>query len=269
VTFVPQISFKQESQNTSSMSYYQLPKITGSQLRQLAEILWCCIPCNECKESKACADTSCLSKRLKRLGPFFWQYEEVTATYQPEVLPGRQVFLRSHEDLFSVIKELKSNPDVRRADLTRNTVAGEPLEFAAEDRDHAIYLAVRVMFMIGCSTGHSGLGSLEGGPFQVVWPKEITFTQFFSNIFPETDHPALNDETVVSSYGMKTALTARKLQKRARLSFRPTNDLRRHLAINHKNNSVEIFHHTAFLKEHLRLTKGKPRDLSISESLKL
>ena len=32
---------------------------------------------------------------------------------------------------------------------------------------------------------------------------------------------------------------------------------------------VDIFHHTAFLKEHLRLTKNKPLNMTVRDSLNL
>jgi hypothetical protein len=68
---------------------------------------------------------------------------------------------------------------------------------------------------------------------------------------------------------MRSALTAKKLKKRAGLSFRPTNDLRSHLKLDRRKGVVEIYHYTAFLKEHLRITKGEKGDLTISDSLKL
>jgi hypothetical protein len=61
---------------------------------------------------------------------------------------------------------------------------------------------------------------------------------------------------------------ARKLKKHAGLSFRPTDDLRIHLKLNQRTGVVEIFHHTAFLKEHLKLTRESPKDISMVDTLK-
>jgi len=68
---------------------------------------------------------------------------------------------------------------------------------------------------------------------------------------------------------MKATLTAKKLKKRANLKFKPTDDLRNHLKLNNKTREVELYHHTAFLKEHIRLTKDQPRNLSVLDYLRL
>ena len=101
------------------------------------------------------------------------------------------------------------------------------------------------------------------------WKNDATFSQFVTSIFPITDHPSLNDGDTTSSTDVKVALMARKLKKRAGLDFRPTDDLRSHLQLDRKSGSVEIYHHTAFLKEQLRLTKDAPKDVSVSDSLRL
>lgn len=84
-----------------------------------------------------------------------------------------------------------------------------------------------------------------------------------------SDYPSLNDVDTESPLNMKASLTAKKLKKRAGLKFRPTDDLRSHLKLDRKNGVVEIYHHTAFLKEHLRLTKDRPYNLSVTEFLKM
>ena len=82
-------------------------------------------------------------------------------------------------------------------------------------------------------------------------------------------HDSLSEDDTKSSMDVKAALMARKLKKRAGLRFRPTDDLRSHLQLDRKSGSVDIYHHTAFLKEHLRLTKDAPKDMSVSDSLRL
>jgi hypothetical protein len=105
------------------------------------------------------------------------------------------------------------------------------------NRDRSINLAVRVMVMVNCSAHHQSSGLLEQGPYQVPWRSDVSFSQFIADIFPVTDHPSLNDDGTGSSFGTKTALTARKLKKRAGLKFRPTNDLRRHLMLDQRMTS--------------------------------
>jgi hypothetical protein len=68
---------------------------------------------------------------------------------------------------------------------------------------------------------------------------------------------------------MRRALKAKKLQKHAGLQFRSTDDLRSHLKLDDALGVVDLFHHTAFLKEHLRLTKDKPLNMTVGDSLRL
>jgi len=76
-------------------------------------------------------------------------------------------------------------------------------------------------------------------------------------------------EKGVDKVDIKGALLAKRLKKHARLTFQPTDDLRCHLRLNTKNGVLELYHHAAFLKEHLRLTKDEPENLSLEGSLRL
>lgn len=176
----------------------------------------------------------------------------------------------THDDLFDVIKYLKQEPDITRSHFAIRFLENRPdrLPPPFADRERAINLAVKVMTMINCSAQRQSSGLLEHGAFQIPWRPDITFTQYILDIFPKTEHPSFNDEDLKFQQHMKTSLMARKLRKRIGLRFQPTDDLRAHLKLNRKSNVVEIYHHTAFLKEHLRLTRDTP-GLSTSESLKL
>jgi hypothetical protein len=181
--------------------------------------------------------------------------------------------LQSQDDLFEVIKGIRSMPDHPREQLAQNVFGNRikrSKQPSSEDMERAIDLAVRVMTMVNCSAQRLSPGLLEHGAFQIRWPSDVTLSQFIANAFPMTDHPSLNDEEGIAvGQGLKSALTANKLRKQARLTFRPTDDLRSHLRLDRKLHVVEIFHHTAFLKEHLRLTKDRARTTSVTEHLKL
>jgi hypothetical protein len=202
---------------------------------------------------------------------FFDYYKDIAASYEPELSRDSQAALRSHKELFDVILALKADPDLTRAQLIQKlfTVQARRGLITVVDQEHAINLAVRVMLMVNCSAQRQLSGLLEHGGHQVRWHSDVTFTQFVEDIFPMTDRPGLNEDAVGSSLDMRSVLTAKKLKKRAGLRFRPTDDLRSHLKLDRKNGIVEIYHHTAFLKEHLRITKNEARKLSVSESLRL
>lgn len=197
-------------------------------------------------------------QRSTVLGRFFQFYKEVTASYEADVKMGRQPGLRSHEDLMKIIEELKSNPEVTRDALLEKLFTDRP---ARSDQERAINIAVRVMMMVNCSASRQSSALLEHGSQQVPWRSDIPFSEFITSMFPKTDHPSIDH--------IKENLRATKLKKRAGLRFEPTDDLRNHLKLDRKRAVVEIFHHTAFLKEQLRLTKDEPRTMSIADSLKL
>ena len=253
------------------MSTCPLGKTTESDIRNLSQILWSWALCRNCVNNKPCTEQGCPSQRLKRLVRFFDYYKDITASYEPELSHGKQAALRSHEDLFKVILALKANPDLTRAQLIEKlfTVQSRGDPITVIDQEHAINLAVRVMLMVNCSAQRQSSGLLEHGGHQVRWRSHVTFSQFVEEIFPMTDHPGLNEDTIGSWSDVRSAITAKKLKKRAGLKFRPTDDLRSHLKLDRKNGTVEIYHHTAFLKEHLRITKDEARKLSVSDSLRL
>lgn len=255
----------------SSALSFPLAEVTEGQLLQLSQALWSWQPCTDCYSGKHCMTEGCSSKRAGRLKHFFDYYKTLAASYEPNTGPGEQPALRTHEDVIAIIKILKSEPQLDRTNLQDKIIASRSADTLAPatDLDGAVSLAVRTMTMINCSTQHQSLNFLEHGTSQVPWRSHVTFAQFFIDAFPTTDHPSINDDDFEPSRDIKSALTARKLKKRIGLKIRPTDDLRSHLKLDRKNHAVEIFHHTAFLKEHLRLTMNEPRHLNQIDYLKL
>lgn len=253
------------------MSYFPLEKTTQSDLDQLGRVLWSWLLCEDCQSGKRCEQDSCLSQRSKRLMRFFDHYRCLTRSYESDSGPGQQHALSTHEDVLKIIQELKSDPDVTRSQFADRFFMHRPGRRPphVQDQERAINLAVRAMTMINCSAQWQSYDLLEFGAYQAPWRSDDTFSQFITDVFPMSDFPTLNDADNGSSLNMKASLMAKKLKKRAGLKFRPTDDLRSHLRLDRKSGVVDIFHHTAFLKEHLRLTKGRPHNLSVREFLEL
>jgi hypothetical protein len=245
---------------------YPLRKATTAQLWKLCAVLWSWKPCDSCETGSPCEMADCTSKRFKRLGHFFGQYELLTASYDVDLEPDQLPCLRSHEDLFAIIQALKLDPDISRAQLAHQFFGNRENTPSAADQMGAINLAVKVFVMVNCSAQGQSYSLLENGPNQIPWRNNVRFSEFIQDIFPLIDHPSLNEDDLESALNIRSRLTATKLKQQADLTFLPTNDLRRHLVLNSRNGTVEIFHYTAFLKEHLRLTKDKP-EMSITESL--
>ncbi len=256
---------------TWPVSLLPLEKVTDRQLQSLGEILWSWNLCEECRTGRSCNTEECPSQRLKRLGRFFEHYKNLTSSYEADTAPGDRAALKTHEDLFAIITKLKLEPDMTRAAFASEVFredASRRLPSSA-DQERAINLAVKVMAMVNCSAQRESSGLLEHGISQAPWRSDVTFSQFIINAFPMTDHPGLNDDDLKDSMDLKAALMAKKLKKRIGLKLQPTDDLRRHLKLDRKTRIVEIYHHTAFLKEHLRLTKDTAPKLSVCESIRL
>ena len=254
-----------------SYLYFPLATLTETQLQHLSEVLWSWSLCESCRNEKKCATESCSWRRSKRLAPFFDHYRNLTASYEPDSSALKSAALITHESLFDIIQRLKSNPDRTREQFTTNTFKDRACQNtpSMEDQLHAVNLAVRVLTMIHCSAQYQRVGLIEHGAFQNPWLSDVTFNQFILDEFPLTDHPSLNGGALDSVPDIKEMLTAGKLKKRLGLKFLPTNDLRQHLKLDREKNSLYIHHHTAFLKENLRLTKEISPDTSINDTLKL
>ena len=252
-------------------SRFPLERVTESQLQRLGEVLWSWSLCEDCHNAHGCKTESCPSRRSKRLSRYFEYYKILTALYEPDVRPGEHAALNKHEDLLNIIQQLKLQPDMTQAQLACKIFENQPGRGSPPlaDQDRAISLAVKIMTMVDCSAEHQSSALLEHGVSQIPWRSNVTFSQFILDVFLMTDYPSLNSDEFSMSSETKTAITANKLKKRTGLKYQPTNDLRRHLKLDRKNNILEIFHHTAFLKEHLRLTKDRPRSLSVRDSLSL
>jgi hypothetical protein len=239
-------------------SQFPLSKVTTPQLQQLTRALWSWSICTECLADKPCQTEECPWQRSTILGRFFEFYKDLTASYEVDVKPSQQPGLRSHEDLFAVVEELKLSPEITRMALLEKLFSDRPVR---SDQERAINIAARVLMMVNCSGSRQSSALLEHGSHQVPWQNEVTFSEFITSVFPKTNHPSIEH--------IKENLRAAKLKKRAGLRFEPTDDLRNHLKLDKKRAVVQIFHHTAFLKEQLRLTRNQPRNMSVSDSIKL
>lgn len=243
----------------SASSTFPLGDVSDSQLQALCEALWTWALCAPCSQGRDCNREECPRRRTPRLEPFFQYYREVTASYIPElIMPGSSQAIRSHEDLFDIIRLLHQNPTMQRGRLTAQYFSrrGEEYEPPINDQHRAFNLAVRVMLMINCCIDGQAGGRLELGVEPSVWRGDKSLVEFVSATFPTRDHPTLNEKD--ESYpDIKFELTAKKLGKVAGLRFKGTDDLRNHLKLDQKTGVVEIYHHTSVLKEHLVASSQK------------
>lgn len=167
------------------------------------------------------------------------------------VASNRSIF-RNHKDLISVIRFLKERIDTPRSVLTEEhwqhyNAGNRPLR---EDYEHAFEVAIGIMTMVDCSAKFRSWSRCEMSPTtDVFWRNDHSAKQFMESLFPARNPPPL----VVQK------LTAERLRK-AGIKIRGTNDLADHFALDQESRVLLIFHHTSFLKRHLRATRGDEND---------
>ncbi|KAL9130278.1 MAG: hypothetical protein Q9217_001489 [Psora testacea] len=252
-----------------AITQFPLTDVNESDLQRLAQILWSWSFCERCEQGRSCVTESCDWQRAKRLKPYFDRYKILTASYEPEDV--RTPAMSTHEDLLEIIRRLKANADEERAQLTsiafRNRSKSDSLP-PTEDQRYAINLAVKIMTMINCSAQQQNRELIEQGTFGLPWRDDISLSQFILHVFPLKSELGLEIGDMNPPLTLKDSLRATNLKKSLGLKFRGTDDLRMHLILDRNEYVIYIYHHTAFLKENLRLTKDKPTDISISETLK-
>jgi hypothetical protein len=232
---------------------------SSSQLKALCSVLWDWQNCNACAGAFSCSNINCPAFRAEeRLSTFIGFYKHITSSYVPEFAASGQIALRSHEDLFDMIRHLKTNPDEPRSALLQQYFASRICRDNCSslptplDQERALNLAVCVLFMVSCSAKKQASAYLESGTQPLTWQHDLTLNQFLLSAFPVTDHPTLNDPNqATKSILVKDSIRAKRLTKVARLTLEGTDNLKDHLKINHDRGSIEIFRHTRLLKEHL------------------
>ena len=262
---------------TSSMPPPLSAALSEEELKELCKTLWLWKFCSRCGESGKCEST-CPSHRLRRLSRFSRFYEQQCRIYVDSTQNLSQRALVSHADLWRVIGLVRENPDVAKIELIqrlaelRRKDQGTNNEKDRLDADvnHelAIDLAVRISTMLSCYTHPRGINLLEQGLYQAPWHQNVSLTQYLDNLFPY-DNKYGNHETADISDDVRSTLTAARLRKDLGLKFRSTDDIASHLTLDRQSNILNVFQHTAVLKEHLRLTRDALVNLSTIDSLKM
>jgi hypothetical protein len=246
----------------SFSSPYPLEETTSKNLRLLCIAIWDWKFCGSCADNEElyCADQTCSWSRAGKLGPFFKYYKRTVSSYIPEFIASGAVALRGHDDLVNVIQTIRRNLQESRHGITSqyftNRQYGEEGLPDGQDQARAFNVGVKVLSMVNCSNENHQLDLLELGGASNAWNTGSSFSQFIAAAFPTTDHPTLNETQGSRGENILGKLNAEILQRNAGLKLLPTEDLSRHLKLDIHSGVVEIFHFTAFLKEHLIATKS-------------
>ncbi|KAL4787632.1 hypothetical protein BJX76DRAFT_345500 [Aspergillus varians] len=169
--------------------------------------------------------------------------------------------ISSHADVFECAKRLRLNPASTREELASTLSPNGSIVQSV--KDNAIRSVIRVMFMLDCSLKDMYSPNFKVGDYSPTsWEASDSFVSYVERALPK-------QEGAFDAYKHKKNLKAWKLKKRYKLQFRPTDNITEHLLYDPLTRTVHVFHHTAYLKAHLRPSKDEPIDQQASESLKL
>ena len=249
-------------------------QLTEAEFKKLCEALWSWTLCAECSADRGCISEQCPSYRLQRLSHFLLYYTRQCRVYSDATERLQDRTVKKHEDLWWIVKHIRRNPTMTKAQLTHQVkrlgpACADTPTGPITDQGLAIDLATRICTMINCYSQPRGISILEQCLHQIPWQDDISFATYIDRLFPSAQDVPLKDASRDFSDEMRLKLTASRLKKDLALKFRPTDDLASHLKLDRQSNTLEVFQHTAVLKEHLRLTKDAAPNLSISDSLKL
>jgi hypothetical protein len=233
--------------SNSKMPLVALKRIPQLELKNLCRVLWGWEYCTNCTTGEACIGASCSWSRKLELNLFLQFYTNETSGSIQEVFACSRSALKTHEDLTNIIQLLKEKSHVPRSILTkehwqRYKMDSQP---SCKDHEHAFEVAIGVMTMVDCSAKCRSWSQCELGLTPAVWHNDQSLEQFMELAIPRGKSPLL----------VVRQLTAKRLQK-AGIKFQGTNDLSNHLTLNRETGVLRIYHHTSFLKLHLKATRA-------------
>ncbi|KAL2836919.1 hypothetical protein BJY01DRAFT_238059 [Aspergillus pseudoustus] len=171
----------------------------------------------------------------------------------------------SHDDIVKCAHTLRENPMVTREEFSRTLAVNGAI--SQRECQNAIQSVIRVAFMLDCLLKDKYSANYEVGDYSPArWEASEPFVSYVERAIPKF---APQKRSGFEAYKHKKDLKAWKLRKRCHLQFRPTHNIMEHLLYDPKTRTVMVFHHTAYLKAHLRRSKDKSIDLDACASLKL
>ena len=221
---------------------------------RLVNVVWGWSICAGCEFRPACPIGRCPAARFNRLRTYMGCFHSLAAAY--EIGHSRDAEKSNLEDVFAVIGSLKNDICQSRQKVTTECFPlGRGANPSPRAQAVAVRLAVQALLMVDCSAPQASAGELESGDNTQAWSETQPLQDFIEKRLPRTDNPifANTDANVVRESAR--VVTGAELSQRARLRFKGTNDISRHLHLDIRNRVVEIFHYTSFLKEYLLSTK--------------
>ncbi|CVL02690.1 uncharacterized protein FMAN_00192 [Fusarium mangiferae] len=223
--------------------------------------------CNE-RQPHACIHQRCIGGRIPQLQRYFAYYKAIVSTYM-DATPTNERRIETHEDLFQVVSILKSNPDATLSELCRLTRGNtNSQQTDGTSQVDTVSLGLKALLMIDPSALHHSSDRLEKGTYRIHWREDVPLSKYIQDSFPLGNHNILSYNNSELFADIKKELRAVNMKKRLGITIRATSDIRNHLHFDRKNNYLEVYHYTSFLKEQLRVTRDVGDCSSPSSSLK-
>lgn len=259
-----------------SWELYPLGVTSDAALRALSQALWDWHECPAASENGASCGPTCSWSRYHKLAQFHSLYRSLASSYVPDLCYGCSPALRHHTDLFEITRCLKAQPDVPRTQLmsqyfdARRPPADTTVETPTpEDQERAFSLAARVMTSVACSSEDVESAVLELGTEPVPWRGELSISQFLLAASPLSNILSLGllpDSRWDNN--LRSRLSAETITKTGRLRLLPTDDIRNHLRIDTKSQTLQVYQQTSLLKVNLRATQTLPATTTVAEAIR-
>jgi hypothetical protein len=257
-----------------ALSIFPLPPAIDDDLQNLCKTLWGWPDCSHCNIAQPCmVRDTCPWRRFRRLKRFFDFYRSLTGVYVPDFVEGSPA-LRSHEDVCHVARVLRDNPQSTISQLIQMSFAQRDAANLPPktDQTRALNLATRVLFMVDIPLGSSHLPHTV--PLLGQWPDSSSVLGYLMSTFKAQSRIEMSTMNVpmCALEGGETwdnilsVLSARKLKRIASLQIVPTDNLAEHLGLDKAKGIVKVFHHLAFLKEHLHSSRTTASNQESMES---
>ncbi|KAF2823928.1 hypothetical protein CC86DRAFT_468904 [Ophiobolus disseminans] len=216
--------------------------------QKLGQLLWEWKLCGECDTAPSCTQRGCPWSRAETLRLFWDLYERMTDAYCPERL-GRKAALSSHGGLIDMMRTIKECRSIARQDLLlehfeAHRVGGDRPP-TLNDQNRAFNIGASLLLMMDFGVLHDAANSVEGNHPRIQWRDRVSMNNFVDEAFPSM-------LTKVDMRSITVNLTAMQLKKNGKLRLKATNDVRRHLVVDHEERTVWVFQHDSMLRELLR-----------------
>jgi hypothetical protein len=230
----------------------QLNNTNNDLLPGLGPAIWSWQLCRDCLSGSPCKSEVCPAHNAGRLQRFNQFYKAAVSSYKENHSSPDDIVFRKNEDLQQAVTLLRQYPSKTRQEIG-NLIKRDGT--SPGDLFKATDLAAKILTMVDCSTSYLSSGRLEKGNARMHWKDDAAFSTYLRGLFPIEEHPVFSYPDGEAFADAKGELLGRKLKKHLNLTFRPTHDIRNHLRLDRRDNLLEIYHYTSFIKEHLRLSK--------------